>query len=144
MLWECSSSMMTIKFIFFLCASAIRSKRFLRSLSLMAVLPRLVTSSQFMKVVLSGSNPFCKASNKFCVFLCGATEIIFLRLCSSRSPLPGHNQITAVLEFTLLKYSSTYPIRIIVLPAPVGAFITTVCLLLLSVERSSRFSTAFS
>ena len=143
-LLECSSSIMTMKSIPLRCASAMRSYRFLRSLSRMAVLPFFVTSSQLMKVVLSAGKPFRSASNRSCVVRCGATFIIFWRLCSSRSPLPGQSHMTAVFEFTLFRYSSTKPIRIIVLPEPVGDLTTMVCLLRLSVVRSSSSMTAFS
>ena len=48
-------------------ANTIEAKRFFRSLSRMAVLPFFVTSSQLMKVVLSASKPFWRASNRFWV-----------------------------------------------------------------------------
>ena len=51
----------------------------------------------------AGANPFSSASNRFCVVLPGANFIIFLRLCSSRLPLPGQSQIKAVLALTLVR-----------------------------------------
>ena len=143
-LLECSSSMITINSVPARCASAMRSKRFLRSLSRIAVLPFLVTNSQLMKVVLSASNPAVRASNKFCVRRCGANLRIFWRLCSSRSPLPGHSQMNAVRLLILVRYSSIKSIRIMVLPEPVGDFTVTVCLLRLSETMSSSLRTAFS
>ena len=121
-----------------------RSNKFFFSPSRNEVLSFLVTNSQLMNVVLSAGKPPCKASKRFCVWRCGANLRIFLRLCSSRSPLPGQSQMKAALLLILVRYSSTKSIRIIVLPDPVGDFTVIVCLLLLSATRSMSLSTAFS
>ena len=105
-LLECSSSIITINVVPLLWASAMRSYKFLRSLSRIAVFPLFVTSSQLINVVLSAAKPFKSASKRFCVLRCGANFCILLRLCSSKSPLPGHSQIKAVLLSTLQRYSS--------------------------------------
>ena len=131
----CSSSMITTKFVPSLWASAILSNRFCLSPSFSALFPRLVTSSQFTKVMLPGVKPVSKEYNKFLVSLCGVMRSICSLLCSSKSPLPGHSQTNAVLLSVLFKYSSIYLIRIIVFPAPVGAL--TVITFLLS--RSTVF-----
>ena len=106
-LWECSSSIMIMNSVPLRCASVIRSNRFLRSQSRIAVLPFLVTSSQLMKVVLLGTKPFSNASNRFCVARPEANLRIFSRLCSSKSPFPGQSQMKAVLALTLARYLST-------------------------------------
>ncbi len=143
-LLECSSSIITIKEMRSRWAAAMRSNRFFRSLSRMAVLPFFVTSSQLMKVVVPRPKPEVNASNRFCVTRCGANFRILSRLCSSRSPLPGHSQMNATSSDTLVRYSSIKSIRIIVLPEPVGDLTMMVCLLFGFVAKSSSLMTVCS
>ena len=140
-LFRCSSSIITTNSVPSLCASAIFSNKLERSLSFNAVFPFFVTSSQLIKVTLPGSNPAIIEYIRFLVSICGAKSSILSLLCSSRFPFPGHSHTNAVFLLVFFRNASTYLIRMIVFPAPVGAFTVITCLLLVSTVLSIRYST---
>ena len=117
----CDSSTIMVKVKPLSIAFWICSTKFVRSLSLSALFPFLVSFSQLMKQASFSSKPEDIISDKSFVLLPWMYLSILALLCNSRLPFPGVSQTNTAL-FVLFRYSSIKCVRIMVLPLPVQLF----------------------
>ena len=111
--------MIILKIMPLLKALSIHSKKLVRSLSFNALLPFLVSFSQFIKQQSFSLKPLVITSARSFVCALWIYLSIFALLCSSKLPLPGVSQTKTVLACPFM-YSSIKCVRIMVLPLPVG------------------------